>query len=92
MFAFCCIELDCPLKYIFNFTFKKPTPPMNRKARKTIIANCQLKDMPNARPKQANANVSQKTPNLVPTICSMADASEERRILIAAELFSGRSK
>jgi hypothetical protein len=62
---------------------------MKRKVRKTIIVNCQLKSMPNRRPKQDNAKVSQKTPNLVPTICSMEAASEARRILIARELFSG---
>jgi hypothetical protein len=65
---------------------------MKSRVRKTIIVNSQLKKMPKRRPKQDNAKTSHMIPNLMPTTCSIADASDERRTLIALELFSGRSK
>jgi hypothetical protein len=48
--------------------------------------------MPNKKPRMKIAKASQIAPNLEPTICSKAAASEERRALIALELFSGLSK
>jgi hypothetical protein len=48
--------------------------------------------MPNRKPIRDNETASQIAPNLEPTICSKAAASEERRTPIALELFSGRSK
>jgi hypothetical protein len=65
---------------------------MITKGMKTIIVNCQLKRRPKIRPKHDNAKDSHMTPNLVPVICWIANASEERRVQIAPELFSGWSK
>jgi hypothetical protein len=56
---------------------------------KTINVNCQLKKIPKRSPKPNNAKDSHMIPNLVPVICWMANAPEERRAQIAPELFSG---
>ncbi len=59
---------------------------------KTTIVNGQLNIRPKIRPNKVNAKDSHITANLVPVICWIDNASEERRALIAPELFSDRSK
>jgi hypothetical protein len=56
---------------------------------KTIIVNCQLTRILNRRPKQNIDKVSHMTPNLDAAIRWTAIASEERRVQIEPELFSG---
>ncbi len=65
---------------------------MIKKPSKIIVVSCQPKMMPKRTPKKNDVKASQIAPNLVPTSCSRAVAAEERRTLIALELFSGRSK
>ena len=59
---------DCSFSRLLNFISRKVIRPMKKKGRIMIIVNCQLKKMPNSRPKQDKAKASQITPNLVPAI------------------------
>ena len=92
VFAVCKTPLDCLLKILVKWTLRQVVSNMRRNTAQTIIVSCQLKNKPKIKPKAAIATVSQMNPNLVPTICSKAATFDDRRTLIAPELFSGRSK
>ena len=57
-----------------------------------IIVNCQFTIHPKIIPKITIARASKTTPNRVVLISRIEAASDERRVDIAPELFSGRSK
>jgi len=58
----------------------------------TIIVNFQLKIQPNIRLEPNKAIHSQITPSRVPVISWFSEASIDKRLQIAPELFSTRSK
>ena len=92
VFAVCKTSLDSLLKTLVKWTPRQAVSNMRRNTAQTIIVSCQLKNKPKIKPKAASATVSQINPSLVPTICWKAATFDDRRTLIAPELFSGRSK